>query len=144
MRSVRRIGGHTGYLLVVIKKIFSFREFSFNIHYDGNTTEKKFLVLMINNNTRTGGGFMVTPLAKIDDGKLDLLLCDPLPVLKRFFALPLLEKGKHLGKSFIRSLTVEEITIKASREVFAALDGELISGDEYVIKVLPGKFLFRY
>jgi diacylglycerol kinase (ATP) len=144
MKSVRKLGGHFGYLLVVLKKVFSFKEFGFSIRADGIETENRFLIVMVNNTRRTGGGFLVSPLAKIDDGKLDLLLCNKLSVMKRLKALPLIEKGKHLIKDFITYKQVETIRIQPTGTAFTSLDGELIEAKEYVIRVLPGQFLFCY
>lgn len=99
---------------------------------------------MIANSTTTGGGFMVSPEAKIDDGKLNMILCKPLPVLKRLKYLPVIEKGKHLDKEFILHKEVSEIKIVCDKETLAQIDGELISGKIFDIKILPKHYLFKY
>ena len=60
--AARWIGGHLGYLLVVIKKIFSFKEYSFNISIDEQEKSGKFLLVSVFNSVRTGGGFFILPL----------------------------------------------------------------------------------
>lgn len=127
MGTVRWLGGHLGYLFVVLKKIFSFKEFSFRISTASGTLSQKYLLVIINNSTRTGGGFMVSPNASLNDGLLDLVLCDKLPVLKRLRYLPVIEKGKHLQLPFIHYTQEKEIEIKCNTEVFAQIDGDLIA-----------------
>jgi diacylglycerol kinase (ATP) len=144
MKAIRLLGGHLGYLWVVIRKIFSFKEYSFNIQLKDEILEGKYLLVAINNSSRTGGGFMVSPKASINDGLLDMVLCKKLGVLQRLKALPLIEKGKHLGMPYIIYQQHATVTIICEKEVFAQADGELISGKEFTLTVLPGKFLFRF
>lgn len=144
MASIRRLGGHLGYLLVVIRKIFSFKEGYYEIQYDSLNLSGNFLLVMITNSTTTGGGFIVSPEAKIDDGKLNMVLCKPQPVIKRLQYLPVIEKGKHLSRDFILHKEVKSITIECEKETLAQIDGELISAKTFDIKVLPGHYLFKY
>ncbi len=144
INTIRLLGGHLGYLWIVIKKIFSFREYSYQIAFDGEELLQKFLLVMITNSSRTGGGFMVSPEAKIDDGKLNMVLCKALPVLKRLKYLPVIEKGKHLDKDFIIHKTVSKIKIDCEKEALAQIDGELISRKTFDIDILPKRYLFKY
>lgn len=144
MKAIRLLGGHLGYLWIVLRKIFSFKEGLYQIQYDDNNLSAKYLLVMITNSTTTGGGFIVSPEAKIDDGKLNMILCKPLAVLKRLKNLPIIEKGKHLDKDFIIHKEIEEIEIDCEKETLAQIDGELISAKTFEIKVLPKQYLFKY
>lgn len=142
--TIRWLGGHLGYLFVVLKKIFSFKEFSFRITTAAGTSLKEYLLVIVNNSSRTGGGFMVSPKASLTDGMLDLVLCEKLPVLKRLRYLPVIEKGKHLNLPFIHYTHEREVRIECGREVFAQVDGELISAASFYIKVLKEYLSVKY
>ena len=144
MSTIRFIGGHFGYLLEVIKKIFSFKEHSFIITADEEKWTEEFLLVMINNSSRAGGGFFVAPNASINDGKLDMVLCKKLPVLKRLKYLPIIEKGKHLHLPFIVHHLGEKFSIQCNNEIPVQVDGELLFAKELKVEVLPKQFLFRY
>lgn len=144
IRTIRWLGGHTGYLLTVIKNIFSFREKEFVIKLPGKEMQEKFLLININNSTRTGGGFMISPLAAIDDGKVDIVLCGPLPLLKRLRYLPVMQKGKHLQLPFISYFQEAEVEVTAQTNLYGHMDGELMEAKTFSIKVLPARFSFRY
>jgi len=144
MKAIRLLGGHLGYLWIVLRKIFSFKEGFYQIQFDGNNISEKYLLVMITNSTTTGGGFIVSPEAKIDDGKLNMILCKPLPVLKRLKYLPVIEKGKHLDKDFILHKEISEIKIVCEKETLAQIDGELFSAKTFEIKILPKHYLFKY
>lgn len=144
INAIRLLGGHLGYLWMVIRKIFSFKEGFYQIQYNDDDLSGKYLLVMITNSSSTGGGFMVSPEAQIDDGKLNMVLCKPLPVLKRLKYLPVIEKGKHLNKDFIVHKTITNIKIECEKETLAQIDGELFSAKTFDIKVLPGRYLFKY
>ncbi|MDQ6756454.1 MAG: hypothetical protein M3004_05925, partial [Bacteroidota bacterium] len=72
INTIRWLGGHLGYLWIVLKKIFSFKEYNYTIRFDEQELNGKFLLVMITNSSRTGGGFMVSPSAKVNDGKLNM------------------------------------------------------------------------
>lgn len=144
MGAIRKLGGHIGYLWVVIKKIFRFREFSFSISSDNTILKQQYLLVNIANAPRTGGGFLISPEAAINDGKLNLILCSPLSIIQRLRFLPVIEKGKHLKLPFIQHQLIENIQVACSHPVYAQLDGELIHQQQFDITVLPGYFLFKY
>jgi len=144
MKAIRIIGGHIGYYLVVLKKILTFREPGFKIFSKNLLADEKFLLVMLNNSSRTGGGFHVSPKASVNDGLLDLVLVKPLNLIKRFLYLPRIEKGKHLHLPFVSHITGTEFTVECERQLSAQLDGELIKARRFSFSLLKDQFLFRY
>ncbi len=144
MKTIRFIGGHFGYLLAVIIKLFFFKDRSFKIICNEEQWNEKFLLLMINNSSRAGGGFFVAPNAEVNDGKLDMVLCKKLSVLKRLKYLPIIEKGKHLHLPFVVHRLGKIFTIACNTETAVQVDGELHFAKELKVEVLPNQFLFRY
>lgn len=142
MSTIRKLGGHIGYLWVVIKQIFRFREYGFRFNQQTGDMQKLLLV-NIANAPRTGGGFMVSPKADIHDGELDLVTCRKLSVLKRLRFLPVIEKGRHLQLDVVRHARIKDIHVETDTESYAQIDGELIRSRHYNISVLPAKFRFR-
>lgn len=142
MHKIRKLGGHLGYLLQVLKVVFSYKEVTYQMSFNGKSESETLLLLNIANSDRTGGGFRISPLANMHDGKLNLLRCDALPVYKRLRYLPVIQKGKHLGLSFIAHETVGAIQIKASERVAYQLDGELREAKDFEISLCEqGVFL---
>ena len=129
---------------VVIKKIFSFKEFSFTISTANKNFNEKYLLVNIANAPRTGGGFLISPKAEITDGKLNMILCKPLSLMQRLRFLPVIEKGKHLDLPFIHHQLIQRTMVSCTHIINAQLDGELISEQHFDISVLPGYFLFKF
>lgn len=144
MKQIRKIGGGLGYLLAVVKQVFFFKEISFSTHGDLTCNNQELLLFMINNSSRTGGGFHVSPLSTVDDGFLDVVISKPLSILKRLLHLSKIKTGKHLNLPFIKHHQIKNITVNTNRKCFGQLDGELIEGDRFEFAVLKDRFLFRY
>ena len=54
MGTIRRMGGHVGYLWVVLKKILRFKEFNFKIRSDAQNFNDRFLLVNITNKNDYG------------------------------------------------------------------------------------------
>lgn len=144
IQSIRMLGGKLGYMIAVIKNIFSFKEARFKIHAENHTWDKKFLLVAFNNAISTGGGIKVSPKALLSDGLMDLVLCDELPIWKRLKYLPVIEKGKHMDLSFITYGQYDSIQIESSRLISGQLDGETIQGTRFLFTCLPGHILIKF
>lgn len=144
MKAIRWLGGHLGYWFAALWNLFSFRESRYTIQADDTIYQERFLLVIVNNSSRTGGGFMVSPRASVSDGKLDMILCIPLSVWKRIMAMPLIQKGKHLNHPYIRFAQNQKVLVQCEKEMPAALDGELINAKDFEICILPGCLQFKY
>lgn len=143
MKTIRFIGGHFGYLLAVIYKILFFKEPLLEIKNGEQIYNGRYLLALFVNSSRAGGGFFIAPTAKIDDGKLDMVLANKMPVWKRLMYLPIIKKGKHLHYPFITHKLGETFSINSNAILPIQMDGELLYSKNVVIKVLHNKFLFR-
>ncbi|MCX6204830.1 MAG: YegS/Rv2252/BmrU family lipid kinase [Bacteroidetes bacterium] len=144
MNAIRFLGGHLGYMVAVVLKILSFREHRFQVNTEEESWNEQFLLLIINNSSRAGGGFKITPDANINDGLLDLCLCNKLTVFQRLRYLPVLKSGKHTHLPFVTLRKGKSFRISAEKEIAIQVDGELISAKNVKVDVLPKQFNFRY
>ena len=137
-------GGKTFFMISILKHILFYKEREYTIRSEEKTKSGKFLMISIANGTRYGGGFYVAPLAKPDDGLLDVNLVSPLAALKRLRYLPVIEKGKHLSLPFIDYYNSKQITITSNIPIQAHVDGEYLEADELQIEILPSQFNFIF
>jgi YegS/Rv2252/BmrU family lipid kinase len=144
MKAIRFIGGHYGYLLAVLYKIFRFRETTIKIKSETESWHEKFLLAMVVNSSRAGGGFNIAPPAEINDGALNMVLCKKLPIWKRLWYLPIIKSGKHLALPFVVHQLGKHFTIQCEQELPIQMDGELFFASQLEIKVLSNQFLFRF
>lgn len=138
------ISGHLGYLLIVLKKIFSYREKEMRIVVDNSDINEKIFMINVANGSRYGGGFLVAPQSIINDGELDIVVIKQIAPLKRLSYLPKVEAGKHLQLSLVDVLKKKKITIQSSFILPAHLDGELMQADKFEIEIIPNSLSFIY
>jgi diacylglycerol kinase (ATP) len=136
--------GHMAYLVTVLYKLLSYREKQVWIRIEGNQRSENIFLLSLANGSRYGGGFQVAPQAILDDGLLDLVIIKKIPVWSRFFYVPKVERGSHLGLSFVEFSKEKRILVGSSNRLHAHLDGEGMESDQFDIRVLPGCFSFIY
>jgi diacylglycerol kinase (ATP) len=135
--------GKLAYYAQVIPLVFSYTENDISIIVNGVERKEKSLIATVANGSYFGGGFQLTPLADLYDGLLDVCLVKDLPVWKRIFNLPLIEKGKHLELSFVDYFKTNEIKINSANPLHAHIDGEYFCADSFEITLKAGKALFR-
>lgn len=136
--------GHLAYLLTVLKKVFFYCEKEMTVETNGHRRKEKLFMISVANGSRYGGGFLVAPQAVVDDGELDIVLIKSIAPIRRFFYLPIVEKGKHLHLHFVETGKVKKVIIECEQVLSAHLDGELMEARRFEIEVLPGKFLFYF
>ncbi len=144
LSSGKKLPGKTSYLITILRKIFSYRSRHFTIMTGDKVITGKKLLVDISNGRRAGGGFHVAPEALANDGWLDLVMSASLTSIRRLIYLPVIEKGKHLGLSFITHLPVKAVRIQSLDIIQYHLDGEYAEAAELDIQIREQAFLFRY
>jgi diacylglycerol kinase (ATP) len=135
---------HLAYLLVVLGKLCSYREKEMIIQAKRSVRTEKIFLLSIANGSRYGGGFLVAPQAKINDGELDLVIIKKIAVWLRILNLHRMSMGRHLNLPFV-SFSKESAIMVESKEILQAhLDGEMMQASRFDIVVQPGLFSFIY
>lgn len=93
----------------------------------------------ISNGPWVGGMFHIAPMASNDDGKLELVIADPVSRLRILALLPRLIRGRHLGSPEITHASVVRLEIRAAAPVPSHLDGEVQPlATRFEIELLPG------
>ena len=116
--------------------------------FDGKeptSTEFDGFAVVAANASRFGGGMRVAPAARIDDGLLDLVVMRRAGRLTVLRALAGIRSGRHLALPQISTDRGTEVSLRASRDLTAAADGEplacaspLAAGTPLRVRVLPG------
>jgi YegS/Rv2252/BmrU family lipid kinase len=84
-----------------------------------------------------GGGMLLAPDARLDDGQLDVVLVAPTSKLDFVRCLPLVFKGRHTRLPSVEVLRGAEVTIGADRPFTVYADGDPIGETPVTIRALP-------
>ncbi len=136
----RNLRGRSRYLLSAIRALIGFHPLHIHasIESDENSElEANVLVLGVLNTPSYGAGLRIAPAAKIDDGKLDLVLVENLPLLQILRLLPRLMTHGELRTERVRRETVRRIRIETRTPAKFHGDGEILGWTPVEIEVVP-------
>lgn len=139
-RGPRALGGLLRYLLATLTEIAHLRRWHLNVTVDGHTLHDGPALFASALNTPTyGGGMPVLPAARIDDGRLDLIVAMRFGRLGALAMLPRLLLGHHLGHAQVASARFAHLRVRADRPLPLAADGEPIAAAREVdVRVQTG------
>ncbi len=103
--------------------------------------EKIITLLAANSGESYGGGFLITPGARNDDGLIDLCYIDSLPIYEIILRLPFVIFGKHIWMKPFHICKARKVWVKSvdGSPLPAHLDGEIFEAEEFEIEVFPKK-----
>lgn len=139
--------GYTAYLaatlISLLFKISCWMKVSIDdkVLYEGKT-----LLAAIANGHTYGGGFFCAPLAKIDDGIIDVCLVKKISRFRIASLIKSYKIGTHISdeknKSFILYEKCHKVFIETKKNVAYGIDGELFKGKRIEIEILPSFLSF--
>jgi len=136
--------GFLKYLTAVIQTILLNHDPALmKIEADGRQWEQSNLMLAMSNGPREGGGFLVAPDAKPDDGLLHYTMIKKVSRLMMFRLVPEVMKGTHGNFPQVTLGTCKRMAVSADRPMYIHADGEIYSGfgsnlRQVTMEVLPG------
>ena len=138
----RRFKGMAIYLWALMRVLRVFRPPRIRVEIDGEEAfERPMTLVTVANGGRHGGGFWICPAAKIDDGVLDVCVCDQLGTAGILRFLPQVMRGTHVGAACVHMHRVHRVRITSPDPLPVHADGEILAEDahELDIEIVPGK-----
>jgi diacylglycerol kinase (ATP) len=128
------------YFCAMLKTLGKFDAVTLTITMNNETFRQSAFLLTVGNGTTVGGGFKLTPHAKIDDGLLDVTIVKPLPLPVLLWHLPKVFLGTiDQVKKYATLYRTTRLTVEASGPAPVHVDGEIYPDAEtrFEIEVVP-------
>lgn len=123
------VRGFLMYLTAVIQTIIlNFDPIGMQIETENETWSQPTLMLTLCNGPREGGGFLVAPDARNDDGILNYATIRQVSRPMMFRLIPEVMRGTHGRFKEVRLGTCKKMNIVADRPLYIHADGEIYSG----------------
>jgi diacylglycerol kinase (ATP) len=123
---VRR--GFRRYLEVAARELFTYTPDDHTIVADGRVTHSRALIIALANARQYGNGALIAPHARVDDGKLDVVIIDHRPVWQTLMQVPKLFNGRIGAIGGVSMTTAATVEITSSRQAVYHVDGEPFLG----------------
>ena len=121
--------GFLMYLTAVLQTIIiDHNPIKMQIETDTEKWDQGVCYLVLCNGAREGGGFMIAPEAKIDDGILHFAMIKDVSRLMMLRIVPEVMKGTHGRFKEVRMGTCKKFTLSADKPLYIHADGEIFSG----------------
>ena len=110
-RKVPFLSGQLKYYYHVLHILGSYKYRDFDLTIDQVSQRQNLILLTIANGTTFGGGFKLTPHAKLNDGKLSICAIGKLSPLQRYLKVLTLQKGSHHRLKEVSLFDAKEISL---------------------------------
>lgn len=123
---ITRVHGFPKYLLAVFKSlVFYFKPVRLRIRFDKEAVTESAIFLYVGIGSRGGGGFLLTPDARGDDGLVDSCLAKDMSRLTALSLLGKAMKGTHVHSPYISMRVNQKIVIQLDDPAPMYVDGEM-------------------
>ena len=143
LRKVPFLSGQLKYYYHVLHILGSYKCRDFDLAIDRFPKKQNLILLTIANGTTFGGGFKLTPHAKLNDGKLSVCTIGPLSPFQRYLKILTLQKGSHHRLKEVSLFDAKELIIGANTQLEAHIDGEYFNQPPFFVSILPGALQIR-
>ncbi len=124
--SQSNIPGKWRYIIGVFKVLKQFTPYNVEIELDQLKLSEKVTLICIGNGRSCGGGFHLTPQARLDDGLFDVCLISSMPKFRIVRFLPKAIKGTHLRLEGVRIYRSRKIVVRSAEKFPVHVDGNIL------------------
>ncbi len=126
---ITHLHGFSMYLWAVLQTIVRSHDAPhMRLRIDDQSFEQEALMLVLCNGRREGGGFLVAPDARPDDGLLDLAMVQNVSRFMMIRLIPEVMRGTHGRFRQVRLSRFRTFALHADRPLTIHMDGEMIAG----------------
>ncbi|MBO5926908.1 MAG: diacylglycerol kinase family lipid kinase [Clostridia bacterium] len=141
-------GKKNAYTKGIIKALFNGMKNQITVEVDGKVLNESGKLLLANsaNGAYYGGKYKCAPNYVLDDGLIEVCLVKPVSVFTFLKLVKKYELGNHLTDKkfdkFIIYLRGKTVKMYSKKPFVVSIDGEIISGTEFTVKILEKSLKF--
>lgn len=136
---LKKLGGFLHYFIQGFLSLMHYQAVDLRLECDGlPAIESKPLLISVCNGRFFGGRMHVAPMARVDDGLLDVVLIEDWPRWLRPFKMMSLYFGRHIYKAKVHYTEAKRVSIESNTpHVMLEADGDLVGELPVQISILP-------
>jgi YegS/Rv2252/BmrU family lipid kinase len=134
----RLVRGNLVYAYGGLRALLNWKPATFELVIDSRRQTLVGMTVAVANSAAYGGGMMLAPDARLDDGMLDVVLIGETSKLQFVRGLRRVFKGTHVELPNVEVIRAREVQVRSERPFAIYADGDPISELPATIRCLPG------
>ncbi len=130
--------GRARYNLAVARELPVFKPPLYKVWIDDEQLDLRAMLVSVANGRQYGGGMLIAPDARTDDGLLDVVILRPAPLPEFIQVFPRVFKGSHVTYPRFSIRTAKSVRVEVDRSINAYADGERLGPAPVTVGVVPG------
>lgn len=123
------------YVSSLFRCLLKYKPYPVEVTVNGETHAYNCIMAGVCNGTQFGGGIRLCPVARADDGKMDLVIMEKPKHVPTVFVMPKFVKGKHMQKPYTHHILCDSVRIATPAPV--QLDGEIYYDLPFNARIVP-------
>jgi len=120
-----KLFGKLSYTFGVLYQAIKLKTFDLRMTIDGKEHNMDNVFVIVSNSRFTGGNYLIAPKAKIDDGKLDLIIVNKLSRMNLLKTFPKIFDGSHVKTDYVDYIHAKSIKLETKKPKVLSPDGEI-------------------
>ncbi len=138
-RTTKAFGGRLSFMVGTVRALLSYRNPTVRLRLDDHFDETlRINNVAVANGEYFGGGMHVAPLAKLDDGRFDVVVFGDISRARVVALSRTIYRGAHLSLPNVRLLHAQTVSLTSRETVLIDMDGEQPGRLPATARVLPG------
>lgn len=136
-RRLKWMGGRS-YTFAVLPEVARLRSPPTRLALDGRAMDGEYALVSVCNTVHTGGGMRIAPMARPDDGWLDVVALRAVGRARLLRLFPKIFDGSHVGEPEVLVERARHVRVEPSEPSPLLGDGEVYGATPVEARVLPG------
>lgn len=133
----RWFSGSAAYFVGVFKALTRIRPVPMTVALDDNVVRTKGVFVMAQNTPYCGGGQLIAPEAKLNDGKLDVVIVREVGQLELIKTFPQVYSGRHVTHPAFEVHRSTSVRVESETPLRKTLDGDLFGTEPMSARIRP-------
>lgn len=137
---VKRLTGRPLYIAAMLRTLATYRPQRFRLRADGAVREVEAWLVAVANAPSYGGGMLVAPQARVDDGRLEVVIVGALSRPEFLYTFPKVFRGAHVDHPAVEVFAARRVEVASTGgalEFDLYADGERIGPLPVEIEAVP-------
>jgi len=139
----KALGGKVTFFYALTRVFFEWENTDVRVRLDDGERGGRMHDVVVANGVWHGGGMMLAPDARPDDGAFDVILIGDVGKVDFLTTAPKLYKGKHVSHPKIEVVRTARVEVDAAERLPIELEGEQVGTTPATFEVVPGALRVR-